>query len=106
MGEGVVLQGAQHLRTANAASSSRGPIQLRRWVRQLAGRLVRAEEGLVLRTPWQGLPWSGQWLRADRHHLPSLRLDRWLERPEEAVVLRERRKGLPTAGWRLRLRGP
>merc|ERR1712083_24366 len=50
-------------------------------------------------------------IRSDRHHLPSLRLQRglrqlgrWLERPEEAVVLRERREGLPTAGRRLCLR--
>jgi len=38
-------------------------VQLRRWLRKLASGLVSGKEGVVLQSPWQGLPESGRWLR-------------------------------------------
>merc|ERR1712137_156863 len=49
----------------------------------------------------------GQWMRPNRNHERTLRLQRWfrqldggLERSQEGLVLQERRKGLPSScGW-------
>jgi len=83
--EGLVLQGASsRMPTADLAASAadlatsdadsptcaRRPLQLRRWIRELAGRLVGGQEGLVLSRAWQGLPWSG--MRASWYHLASV----------------------------------
>jgi len=81
----LVLQGAPRglpsaYRTSNAnadasdagsthdASSPCRPIQLRRRLRQLGGRLECAKEGLVLQGAWKGLPRAGSRLRSCRHH--------------------------------------
>jgi len=40
----------------DCATSPRRPIQLRRWLRELAGRMEHPEEGVVLFQPRQGLP--------------------------------------------------
>ena len=73
---------------------------------QLAGWLVRPEEGLVLRSHWQGLPpcW---WLRDD---FGALRLQRWVREldggvvcGQEDLVLHSYGQGLPGCGGWLRL---
>merc|ERR1712117_744687 len=81
------------------------PVQLRRWFRQLASRLVGAEERGGLSRPWQGVPQPGWWVR---DIFGALRLQRGfrqlasrLERCEEGVVLLQQRQGLPSCGWRL-----
>merc|ERR1712051_532368 len=93
---------------ADGPTCSRRSLQLRRWVRQLASRLVSGQEGMVLPRAWQGLPWSG--MRASWDHLAPVRLqcglrqlDGWMECPKEDVVLPEWRKGLPTSSGRVRL---
>jgi len=48
---------------ANCATETCRSVQLRRRLCELASRLERAKEGMVLPCPWQGLPESGRWLR-------------------------------------------
>lgn len=91
---------------ANSATCSRRPLQLCRWVCQLASWLERAKERVVLQGPRQGLPQSGRWMRPSWYHKSTLRLQRWirkldgrLERSEEELVLCTCRQGLPNSGW-------
>jgi len=58
----------------DASSCARGSLQLRRWLCQLAGRVVCGQEGMVLQSPQQGLP-SGRRLRDD---VAPVRLQRGL----------------------------
>jgi len=37
---------------ADSPTSARRPLQLRRWIRELAGRVVGGQEGLVLSRAW------------------------------------------------------
>jgi len=67
---GVVLQNPPHLRRpAHTTTSSGRPLQLRRWICELAGWLVSAQERLVLQGTWQRLSESGGWrvCVSDRH---------------------------------------
>lgn len=67
---GVVLQNPPHLRRpAHTTTSSGRSLQLRRWIRELAGRMVSAEERVVLQSTWQRLSESGRWwvCVTDRH---------------------------------------
>jgi len=67
---GVVLQNPPHLRRpAHTTTSSGRSLQLRRWIRELAGRVVSAQESLVLQSTWQRLSESGRWrvCVTDRH---------------------------------------
>merc|ERR1712060_995492 len=66
--EGLVLHEPPRLRTADRSSRSRRPIQLRRWLLQLVGRLVGRKEGVVLPRSRQGLPQFGRRMRAEPPH--------------------------------------
>merc|ERR1712127_170482 len=81
-------------------------VQLCGWLRKLDGRLVRGQEGMVLRPSWEGLP-PGRWLR---DYFGTLRLQRWLRQLagrlvgcEESLVLPAREQGLPASGGGLRV---
>merc|ERR1712018_834270 len=82
------------------ASETSRSLQLRRWLRKLAGRLVRAQKGVVLPRPWQGLPESGWWLRdcvgAIRLQRWVRQLDGWMVSGQESMVLLEQGQGLPS----------
>jgi len=95
---GVVLQNPSHLRRAHESTCARRSIQLRRWIRKLAGRLVCGQKGVVLQSTWQRLPQQRWWLHHRWHHITTIRLcgrirqlDGRLERGEESLVLPERR---------------
>merc|ERR1712039_975576 len=55
---GLVLPNPPPLRAATATSRTGRSVQLRRWFRKLASRLVSGQEGLVLQQRRQGLPTS------------------------------------------------
>lgn len=59
-----------HPNYATRTTRPSGPIQLRRWLCQLAGRLVSRQKGMVLQGSWQGLPWPG--LRPSHCDAPTL----------------------------------
>merc|ERR1711878_251912 len=102
MGEGLVLPNpprrlpsnrtaAAHHHASSAACRAGRSLQLRRWFRKLASRLVSAQEGVVLQSPWQGLSESRRWLC---DFLQAIRLQCWfrklgggLVRGEEGLVL-------------------
>jgi len=50
-----------HPTSANYASETCRPLQLRRRFRELAGGLVSSEERMVLQGSWQGMPQPGCW---------------------------------------------
>merc|ERR1712154_596903 len=104
----MVLQNPPHLRRTDDTAGSGRPLQLPRWLRKLAGRLVRGQEGMVLQSPWQGLPKPGRWMYHFWDDLASFRLRRWVRKLDgrlvgckEGMVLSERRQGVPTSRWRL-----
>jgi len=80
-----------HRHASPAACSASGSLQLRRWFRKLAGRLVSAEEGVVLQSPRQGLPESRRRLcdilQAIRLQCGFRELDGGLVRGKEGLVL-------------------
>jgi len=67
----LVLSEPSHLWPADATAGSSGSLQLRRWFRELAGRLVCPQEGVVLSGPWQRLP-KPRWRM--RHVVRAIRL--------------------------------
>merc|ERR1711972_1017031 len=72
-----------HRHASSAACRSTQSIQLRRGFRKLASRLVSAQEGVVLQSPWQGLSESGRWLR---DVLQAIRLQCWLRKLDGGLV--------------------
>merc|ERR1712242_451559 len=98
---------AANLATSDANNATRPgrPIQLCRWIRELAGWMECAQEGVVLQGSWKGLPRStGRWVCPRGHHLCAIRLQRWLRKldggvecSKERMVLPQCRKGLPSS---------
>jgi len=92
---------------ANCASTTCRSIQLCGWLRKLAGRLVGAEEGVVLSRPWQGLPEPGWWMRdvigAVRLQCRVLELDGRLVSGEKSMVLFEQGQGMSSSSWGMRM---
>jgi hypothetical protein len=90
---------------ADRATKTCRPLQLRRRLRELDGRVVCGQEGLVLQGAWQGLPGGGRrlWDRivALRLQCWVRELDVWVVGRQESMVLPEWRQGLPAGGWRL-----
>merc|ERR1712039_445159 len=118
MGEGVVLPSPPpwlpsnctaaaahhaHRHASSTACRASGSLQLRRWFRKLASRLVSAEEGMVLQSSRQGLSESRRRLcdvlQAIRLQCGFRELDGGLVRSKEGLVLQKRRQGLPTSSW-------
>jgi len=102
--EGVVLQNSPlGLPNDDADDCSATPrsVQLRGWLRELAGRLVCAREGVVLRASWQGLPQPGR-LRDDKGTLRLqgglCELASKLVCGQKGLVLPARAQGLPRPG--------
>merc|ERR1712107_664017 len=103
--EGMVLQGppqglptnsptshcaATNLRATTSPTSR--PLQLCRWIRQLAGWMVCWQEGLVLQDAWERMSWT-DWMC---HNIQAIRLSRWicqlagrLVRGQEGLVLQK-----------------
>merc|ERR1712242_265676 len=82
---------AAHHPASSTAHCTGRSLQLRRWLRKLAGRLVSGQEGVVLQSPWQGLSESRRWLcdvlQAIRLQCWFRKLDGGLVRGEEGLVL-------------------
>merc|ERR1712117_12299 len=82
---------AAHHHASSTAHCTGRSLQLRRWLRKLAGRLVSGQEGVVLQSPWQGLSESRWWLcdvlQAIRLQCWFRKLDGGLVRGEEGLVL-------------------
>jgi len=100
---------AAHHATCSADPSGEAcrPIQLRRWLCELAGGLVSSEEGVVLPGPRKGVPQPGRWVR---NIFGALRLQCWIRQlagglvhPEEGVVLLQQGQGLSPSSRRMRL---
>merc|ERR1712087_896321 len=77
-------------RTAIRASASSAAyratgrsVQLRRWFRKLASRLVSGKEGVVLQGPRQGLSESRRWLR---DVFQAIRLQCWFRKLDGRLV--------------------
>merc|ERR1712129_620048 len=73
------------------------PVQLCGWLCELGGGLVCGKEGMVLQSPWQGLPRSSWWVC----DCSSLRLQRWLRQLDGRLVCGE--EGMVLPAWRQRL---
>jgi len=89
---------------ADSASEACRPIQLRRWFRELAGRLECSEEGVVLPRSREGLPqpgrrWVCYFLRALRLQCRICQLDARLVGREEGMVLLQQGQGLSPGCW-------
>merc|ERR1712032_204429 len=82
---------AHHHASSAAYCASGRPVQLRRWFRKLASRMVCGKEGVVLQSPRQGLPESRRWLcdvlQAIRLQCWFRKLDGGLVRGKEGLVL-------------------
>jgi len=87
----LVLRSPPHLWSADRATAPSRPIQLSGWIRELAGRMVCGQEGVVLQGSWKGLPKSGRRLcdlfRALRLRCRLCQLDARLVSREEGPVL-------------------
>jgi len=89
---------------ASAADcEARRPLQLRRRLGKLAGRLVSSEKGVVLQSPWQGMCESG-WRFRDifgtlRLQRRICKLDGRMVGPEESLVLHQQGQRLPCSSW-------
>merc|ERR1711920_644083 len=79
-GPQIRRRGAAESTTSAALSQS---LQLRRWVRKLASRLVSGKEGVVLQSSRQGLSQSRRWLR---DVLQALRLQCWFRKLDGGMV--------------------
>jgi len=106
----MVLQDSPHLWPADAAASPGRPLQLCRWLRQLASWLERTKKGVVLSRAWKGLPESRWRLRDRRFGTIRLQrrvceLDGWLVSSKESLVLFQQGQGLPSSCWRMRMKG-
>jgi len=109
----VVLQPPPYLRSADSTTAPSRSLQLRGWIRKLAGGLECGQEGVVLQSSWKGLPESRWRLcpgRAHCAHCGAVRLrggvcelDGRLVCGQEGLVLFEQGQGLPTGSWRVRL---
>merc|ERR1712027_280627 len=69
--------------SAHRASGAGRSVQLRRWFRKLAGRLVSAKEGVVLQSPRQGLPEPRRRLR---DVIQAVRLQCWFRQLDGGLV--------------------
>jgi len=69
--------------SAHRAGATGRSVQLRRWFRKLAGRLVSAKEGVVLQSPRQGLPEPRRWLR---DIIQAVRLQCWFRKLDGGLV--------------------
>merc|ERR1712190_153944 len=85
---------------------------LRRWLLQLAGRMVRRQERVVLSCAWQRMPQFWWWLRSNWNDLSSVRLQRGfrklaagLECGQKIVVLHKCGQGMPYSSGRVCLSG-
>merc|ERR1712157_140658 len=80
-----------HHHASSAACRVRRSLQLRRWFRKLASRLVSGKEGVVLQSARQGLSESRRWLcdflQAVRLQCWFRKLDGGLVRGKEGLVL-------------------
>merc|ERR1712061_397002 len=109
----LVLQPSSYLWSADRTTTPSRSLQLRGWIRKLAGRLVCGQEGMVLQSSWKGLSEPRRRLchgRAHCAHCGAIRLRCWIRQldgrlvcGQEGLVLFEQRQGLPTGSWRLRL---
>merc|ERR1712024_200042 len=110
----VVLQPPPYLRSADSTTAPSRSLQLRGWIRKLAGGLECGQEGVVLQSLWKGLPES-RWRLcpglAHCAHCGAVRLrggvcelDGRLVCGQEGLVLFEQGQGLPAGSWRMRLR--
>lgn len=96
---------------SHSTTSTGRPLQLRRWVCELAGRLVCGEKGLVLPSSWKGLPRQRWWWL--RNYIEAIRLPSWIRQlagrmvsRQESLVLPQRGQGVPHTGWWMCLSGP
>jgi len=78
-----VLPNPPPLRAAAAYRATGRSVQLRRWFRKLASRLVSGKEGVVLQSSWQGLSESRRWLC---DVLEALRLQCWFRKLDGGLV--------------------
>ena len=74
---------AHHPASSYAHRATSRSIQLRRWLRKLASRLVSGKEGVVLQSPWQGLPEPRRWLR---DVIQAVRLQCWFRQLDGRLV--------------------
>merc|ERR1711963_302612 len=72
-----------HHHASSAVCRTGRSLQLRRWFRKLASRLVSAEEGVVLQSPRQGLSESRRWLC---DFLQAIRLQCWFRKLDGGLV--------------------
>jgi len=89
---------AANLATSDANNATRpgGPIQLCRWIRELAGWVECAEKRVVLQGSWKGLPRStGRWVCPCGDHLCAIRLQCWIRKLDGGVVSSQERMVLP-----------
>merc|ERR1711992_406262 len=78
---------AAHRHASSAAYRASGrSLQLRRWFRKLASRLVSGQKGVVLQSPRQGLSESRRWLR---DLVQTIRLQRWFRKLAGGLVCGE-----------------
>merc|ERR1712150_197107 len=77
---------AGHRHASSSARLAGRPVQLRGWFRQLAGRLVRRKEGVVLQSPRQGLPEPRRWLRG---FFQAVLLQCWFRKLAGGLVSRQ-----------------
>merc|ERR1712228_891253 len=76
--------GAAHHHASSPACRATGrSIQLRRWFRKLASRLVSGKEGVVLQSSRQGLPESRRWLC---DVFQAIRLQCWFRKLDGGLV--------------------
>merc|ERR1712242_381251 len=89
---------AANLATSDANNATRPgrPIQLCRWIRELAGWMECAQEGVVLQGSWKGLPRStGRWVCPCGDHLCAIRLQCRIRKLDGRVVRSQERLVLP-----------
>jgi len=101
----LVLRSPPHLWSADRATAPSRPIQLSGWIRELAGRLVCGQEGVVLQGPWERLPKPGRRMRdflgAIRLRCRLRQLDGRLVSAQEGLVLCKQGQRVSTGSRRL-----
>merc|ERR1712066_661236 len=101
----LVLRSPPHLWSADRATAPSRPVQLSGWIRELAGRVVCCQEGVVLQGAWERLPKPGRWVRdflgAIRLRCRLRQLDGRLVCAQEGLVLCKQGQRLSTGSRRL-----